>query len=1781
MASSEDSMARRGLVSTKKIIKQAIGTMIEPLEIRRLLTTWVGGGIDANGNPIFNEFFYTQPDTTVMEAKIGGNTTVEAIFYDGTTIQPAETTGDLFQLYVARSDINSVISIFPVTTTGMVPFSSASPSLLLQLPSGQSTANDDIPNTTPQTAVGPAASGAGVLGGLNGTAPSVPVVKQNINGIAIGVRPAGLDDLPNDPSNDLSAGLVVAPGLSLGKFLFGGEVFGKVDVPGNMNLFYAGWLLTGDARGATEGSGGDGVPVSRADNLEIPSGNFFVGGDLQNLATTGPIGWDGIYGGSTPIDQGDPHYLSGVDIEIGGKLGSIDALGGDAASVHVLNNGLVTEPVEDQEELEGLNARGDFSTGELQQPTTTGAFISPFVNNDFLHAQFLGDFDTTLGTNTIRVDGRYDTAADVNTDPDDYYGVGLMAGQTITIQLSGNSEARIGVFDPNGILIATDYDQSNSTADPDQPFQITASAPGEYRIAVSTEGDVNFNNFVGTSLKETGPGNYTLSVTNVGNLAVGGIVTQGTSLETNAGWQKLEVDNGDVGGIYAATNFHVTDGAEVLLNTAAPNPLLPPPENIGLPGIEVANGNLRSFVGGAIGLGDDTTGSVADPFSAPDLDIPKGSVGLIQALTGILEINPNNLEVSTAGNWALQIGGDYEVVQGSPGTAEDMILGLVADGAIGEINGPNMAAEPSVIVADADSTGDDGTIDSIDIAGNLDDAYIWHGPGGDMRFMRVGGLLLNDGEFSTGSSQRVAYNYNQSVTLTDDSGSTVTLVPLGPEIPNPVFNAAVTDKTNIQSIQAFGPRLSVRAYPIASGGVCIVDVSSTGGLAVNTNANGTNGQVEISRIEVHGSAGAPVETLNTNTGMNTVTLAPIIMTTTTQSITTTQVTTGTNADGTTGPITTTTVTPLTFNTSSETDVTISGSAVTDVANIIVMAASPLGSADFPITPVSAVTELGNATTISNTTGGDIIGVAALGIGNLTAKGDIGLGHTSIPGLALRFNSIFTVGASLAGPRSEQIDPSPPNTNTNEMPVNPTPSIAPGPIQADVGNSYPFDGQTFGIAADGDVVLISAGGGIGNIVVGGILQQITADSDHNSSSPSGMFAGVDAPIWAFSATGAINTGTINQINIGQGVLPSGTGSVSFAGIYANDIIGSITGNNADIRGDIISGGRILGINLTNGSLINTQVMIIVSNGTTTTGFGSVTYPDWAAARQNSPFNGGVQIPHTATSSFSPQFDISSININGNGGVIGSVIQSYNMGNINVGGFGIINSVINAPFDGRLNSLTVGGYGLRTDNIGTGATIGSINATGNGSELATTSLDPGVRQSQSQPIDPFFSGAFDPFSGKELTSENDIDAALGTSSATPIITGVTETGVIQDTEISGSTSLGSLTAQMIRASVVGDTSNPTDPTSPANPSFPMEIDFGNNIGSITTRGVINGLRVVSGTLKSFNPGSDVLGLFLQTSGKINKLSIKGSLAGNSVINASGTNGGINKITIAHDLVGTINVQNNVSSITVGGNLSGQLNIAGSHKGTALGKLTVGGSVLNGSLNVTGNVGTIQTAGSLGVAGNSLTFTGSLAKLIVGHGNLAANLTVNGKVGTIEVNGAITGDIIAGTVSGSFQNLIVNGSVDATITINGTLQNAKISNGNVNESINAVDGINKFTIVNGSLSANQSIQSSLKSIGSLIITGGDLFGSVLAPVGTIKTINVSNNLGDGIDPLNITTTALNTLSVGSSILSGVKGTVTGPLGALIVGGSIEPGATISATSNRTLVVGGSIAPGSVQIG
>jgi hypothetical protein len=213
----------------------------------------------------------------------------------------------------------------------------------------------------------------------------------------------------------------------------------------------------------------------------------------------------------------------------------------------------------------------------------------------------------------------------------------------------------------------------------------------------------------------------------------------------------------------------------------------------------------------------------------------------------------------------------------------------------------------------------------------------------------------------------------------------------------------------------------------------------------------------------------------------------------------------------------------------------------------------------------------------------------------------------------------------------------------------------------------------------------------------------------------------------------------------------------------------------------------------------------------------------------------------------------------------------------------------------------------------------------------------------------------------------------------------------------------------------------------------FDFANAIGTIATRDIVNGLEVTSGTLKAFQPSGDVFNLEMNVRGRLKKIDIKGSLAGDSSIKTIGSGGKIDNLNVAGNLIGSITSQTSIKSINIGGDFTGNITLDAS--GTALKLLKVGGAFLGGSFDIKGNVGTIQTAGSLGQLGDTLTIAGNLTKLLVG-GDLRSNVHVTGSVKTFQVNASIVdggvedGLVIA--VDNTINSLIVGNDIQPGVKI-----------------------------------------------------------------------------------------------------------------------------------------------------
>ena len=546
--------------------------------------------------------------------------------------------------------------------------------------------------------------------------------------------------------------------------MLAGTVTGRVDIEGTVDLFYAGWLLTGNTRGQLVG------PPT------IPA-NFSVSGDLRALVTLDSIGTD------TDVALDEPTYVTGFAMDIGGKLGHVGTQEGLIAGlINVENTALgpdydgSTLPVVEFEAR--IESDYDETTQEGIQFQEFDLFKleGEFYNDSFETAQRVPTVrSSTIGfPDTVLVSG-ISEQFDLSDDGPDNYAVALLAGQTVTLSVMTEFVAAI-VLDPDGRDIGT--------AVSSLPLRFTADRPGEYRIAVAGPEDWDTP--------------YLFAIEDVGDIALGGIYVLENYMQL-PGDTPIFVPRGDIGGI-AVNGFVFTDDSSQRLTAVT--------------------GNLRSIEAGTIGRPDEE----ADPIR---LDIPRGNVGLLRSTTGGAFLN--GLQTSVA------IGNDYQLVD----VAQTLRGDLIANGGIGVIRAGNIGILPefaeATITVDADLAGSDGIIDLIDISGSLAAVPITTGPGGNIRYIRVGGQVTKDPFFGSPLQPETEHAPGESVTIRDDSGGFITLTPTGEE-------AALTLTT----------------YPIRNtGGNVIVNVTSSDSLFVSTRTFQNQSPVEISQINVNGS-GTPV-----------------------------------------------------------------------------------------------------------------------------------------------------------------------------------------------------------------------------------------------------------------------------------------------------------------------------------------------------------------------------------------------------------------------------------------------------------------------------------------------------------------------------------------------------------------------------------------------------------------------------------------------------------------------------------------------------------------------------------------------------------------------------------------------------------------------------------------------------------------------------------------------------------------------------------------------------------
>jgi len=1424
--------------------KRPIPYIAEFLEPRRLLTTFVGG----QSFSFFDEFgnydriaFYGNITAEVIGATGGGASLINlppAVIGPKPAVNPLNS---LFAIYVSQSDFTGSITFAQVPSSN---FNAVPITNLATTPYAGSINKITVLNDQSgllDTINAPGGSGGALLGAVTNPAaavnPAIPVLSLPVDQ-AFGVLPVPID-------SPLSAGIIVAPGQNVGSILIGGTVMGNVNIGAAINTFYAGWLLTGNANGEA------------AVNTDTFPQNFTVAGDIQNLLVGTSIGC---------IDDAlltKPIYVSGFDMFANGTIGTVHAFSGILGSINSANNTGVPTNGADQLEIEHSDFLGGFVfpvdplTG-LPDPTFPGADLiglntfagGPFENGNINTAEFISDnFNTTTGTdNGVVVDGILQDVAPVN-DNDDYYAVPLLAGQTITVQVqptaatiaadlaagittTPNAGVNAGVFDPDGREIASDYNLNSGGTTTganllsEKPFQFTTDRPGIYKFVVAPTGDSTFDGAV----LNAGVLPYTLSISNVGHMAIGSIVAAGNICDNTevlggglggggSGAAGFGTQSDDLGAIVSGGDFVSSS-----TNTIA-----------------VENGSLRAIVAGTIGTGAAGTD--------PEISVPNGNVGLVESTTGNMFFND--------GLAPQPIGGDYQVVS----SAGNFIGQLIANGNIGTVRAagivPNNAQGNSVFSVDANGLSGTGMIDLIDDTGDLGNnnfggPSIKVGPDGVLKYLNVDGTVFGNPVFGqVQGGQTNTFPAGAAVPIVEPSGAIVTLTP--------VVTTAVP-----------APALTVTTYALDDGGTVVANVTTTGGLTVSGSGNVPGQTFGIGAIHVQGNGNpvvAGVSNLSQNFGGHTT--VPILS----------------------PPTIPLTVAPL--------NVVFSGNVGISVLNL----------------------DGGNFDEIAdNTPGGEIQGIGAASIGTLAGSDPIGT------------NLYHSTAAAVL------------------------------PFTAGFSNTFPFNGQRGGITATGDIVNINLSS-VGNIFCGGTIGTISGS--------------ITAPVFA--------TGNINNVILGsQGILPSGSGNLSNAGIYANGVIGNVVGNNCDIRGNIASTTGIQSVHLQNGSIINANIATYV------------TLSDSENIRQ-----GGTMSPNGGGTLANPVLTIGGIVTNGSGGIIGSWFQTGSLGVVSSrNGFGILGTLVDTTAIGTVGSIYADGYGVRGILEFGGFNVGSVTANGNGSLDSTAIFSNQVRFSESDQFDPFF--------GFPPNAATDIDVFLGATVTTPVIPGVTDTGVIEGSEFFGGHNLGSVRAWSIRSTPV-----PVGSELVITPTV-STFNFANSIGSIITTGPVNGMTIVTGKLGTLLTGGDLSNTSLTISGRINNLTVRANLTDNSSIIAHGRNGNIGNLTVLGNVAGLIQADGGkIGNVKIHGSLSGRIQTK------VINDLVLYQNLGAGALEITGSANTIQLMQDLGPLGNTLTVDGKVNTLKVGS-NLTGNIIVKGALGKLQVGGSIVNGakVTVGTILGLLQ-------------------------------------------------------------------------------------------------------------------------------------------------------------------
>ena len=335
-------------------------------------------------------------------------------------------------------------------------------------------------------------------------------------------------------------------------------------------------------------------------------------------------------------------------------------------------------------------------------------------------------------------------------------------------------------------------------------------------------------------------------------------------------------------------------------------------------------------------------------------------------------------------------------------------------------------------------------------------------------------------------------------------------------------------------------------------------------------------------------------------------------------------------------------------------------------------------------------------------------------------------------------------------------------------------------------TYPLFQVSSLVRVLGNVVSISAAGGIGNIYTGVITNVAGGAVDptppaNGTALPVPAGGGLQGTNGAIGSVGGhimgavVAAGSINRVQA-NGIDWAGSGATNAVGIFSTGIIGPVNVNGDDY-GIIVSTQSQTGLTINNGSLNQGTVADYIRF-------------DYAQARRNVAVTVQATTPFTQAQARHRQHQCQWQRWNHRlryrwRAHRPSQRRRQRLRNLRhlLRCFGRWN--LHGNYRWRLRHP-------RCPVVG-GATVGAITARGDGSSLPVTNFPKIVRQSET-------SASFNSITGQAISALNDLGFYLGTTAGTPIVSGSTESGVIEDTVIVGSRNVGSMNAWSIRGRTI---------------------------------------------------------------------------------------------------------------------------------------------------------------------------------------------------------------------------------------------------------------------------------------------------------------------------------------------------------------------------------------------